>query len=253
MARPERKTVDYFPHFISDGKKMFFIESKYGNDGYAVWFKLLESLASTDDHFLDLSNPMDLMFMSAKCRVTDEALKNILNDLSTIGEIDKEMWNIGIVWSDKFVSSIEDAYRKRSSKLQTLLGLRQHLISIGRIISAETPVKGVRNTQRKEKETKVDKPAAAEKEIMKTAFDGFWNFYGKKSDKKKCFDKWMANVNLSNIDHVRSSLKIYIAATQKDIQFRKNPLTWLNGQCWLDYPIDAKFELGRINDSWEAN
>ncbi len=69
MARPERKTVDYFPHYISDGKKMFYIQQKYRNDGYATWFKVLESLALTDNHYLDLNTEMDLMFLSAKCMV----------------------------------------------------------------------------------------------------------------------------------------------------------------------------------------
>ena len=43
MARPERRNVDYFPHYLSEGKKMYLIEHKYGNDGYAVWFKVLET------------------------------------------------------------------------------------------------------------------------------------------------------------------------------------------------------------------
>ena len=41
MARPERNNVDYFPFLCKEGKAMFYIEQKYGNDGYATWIKLL--------------------------------------------------------------------------------------------------------------------------------------------------------------------------------------------------------------------
>jgi hypothetical protein len=134
---------------------MFLIEQKYGNDGYATWFKLLESLASTDNHFLDLSRPMDLMYMAAKCRVQDEVLKSILDDLSSIGEIDSELWRIGVVWSTKFVESIEDAYRKRNNKIQTYEDLRRSLEGNGRLKGAGNPEKGAGSTQSKVKESKV--------------------------------------------------------------------------------------------------
>jgi len=43
MARPRKQTVDYFPHDtdVSSGKTLTILQSKYGNDGYAFWFKLL--------------------------------------------------------------------------------------------------------------------------------------------------------------------------------------------------------------------
>jgi len=61
MARPERRNVDYFPHPVKHGKKMFFIENKYGNDGYSSWFKILEQLGDADDHYLDLEDQSQLM------------------------------------------------------------------------------------------------------------------------------------------------------------------------------------------------
>ena len=48
MARPERNNIDYFPFYCEDGKKMFFLEETYGNDGFAVFIKLLRELAKTD-------------------------------------------------------------------------------------------------------------------------------------------------------------------------------------------------------------
>ena len=127
MARPERNTVDYFPHFIGSGKKMFFIESKYGNDGYATWFKILEKLSVTENHFLNLNEEQDVLFLSSACRVDEKKLFDIISDLVRIGVLNKKCWDKKIVWSDCFIESIQDAYKRRSNKCITFEGLCLHL------------------------------------------------------------------------------------------------------------------------------
>lgn len=53
MARKNKFNLDYFPHIISSGKKISYIRKKYGNDGYATWFTILEELGLADFHYLD--------------------------------------------------------------------------------------------------------------------------------------------------------------------------------------------------------
>lgn len=116
MGRPSRNNVDYFPHLIGDGKKIFSIESKYKNDGYATWFKILERLATTDYHFLNLNDDGEVMYMSAKCCVSEDMLFSIINDLTRLGVFHKTMWENRIIWCPVFVESIQDAYERRSSR-----------------------------------------------------------------------------------------------------------------------------------------
>lgn len=149
MARPERKTVDYFPHYISDGKKMYYIQQKYGNDGYATWFKILESLAVTENHFLNLNSEMDIMFLSAKCLISKEKLICVLDDLSTLKEIDHFLWLNKIVYSDKFIESIQDAYIRRTNKCMTYDSLCKHLSSYCTTITLKDYEKKYINTQSK--------------------------------------------------------------------------------------------------------
>jgi hypothetical protein len=149
MARPERRNVDYFPHYLSEGKKMYLIEHKYGNDGYAVWFKVLETLATTDDHWLNLNDETNVMFMSAKCRVKEEVLFSILDDLSKLEEISSVLWKDKIVWSEKFVESIQDAYSRRNNKCMNLHSLCQHLLSLGIHKPSNCKLKGNNKPQSK--------------------------------------------------------------------------------------------------------
>jgi len=70
MTRPRKNTVDYFPHLCRHGETIFILEERYGNDGYAAWFKLLEKLADTDNHFIDLNNPATAEYLRSKIRIS---------------------------------------------------------------------------------------------------------------------------------------------------------------------------------------
>lgn len=131
MARPERNTVDYYPFFVGEGKKMFFIEKKYGNDGYATWLKIIDKLCITEYHFLNLNDEGELMFLAAKCNVDEDRLVSIINDIVKLGKFDRDMWLNKIIWCQSFVDSIQDAYGRRNNKCMTLDRLRKHLPSIG--------------------------------------------------------------------------------------------------------------------------
>jgi len=120
MARPQRNTVDYFPHIISDGKKIFFIESKYKNDGYATWFKILEKLGCAENHYLNLNEEEELLHLAAKCFISEELLLSIINDLVRIKVFDKNLWEKKIIWCDYFIENIQDAYKKRNNKCVTI-------------------------------------------------------------------------------------------------------------------------------------
>jgi hypothetical protein len=60
--------------------------------------------------------------------------------------------------------------------------------------------------------------------------------YGKSSDKKKCKDKFIL-LSDSEIDLIFETLPIYLLKTP-DVQYRKNPLTYINGKCWNDIDLN---------------
>lgn len=113
MARPKKQTVTYFPHYATSGKTLYILENTFGNDGYAFWFKLLELLASTDGHVLDINNTPDWKFLVAKTLVDEETAKKILDMLAELHAIDPELWKGKVIWCQNFVDNVEDVYKKR--------------------------------------------------------------------------------------------------------------------------------------------
>ena len=82
-----------------------------------------------------------------------------------------------------------------------------------------------------EKPTNVGKESAF-------SFDGFWDLYGKKVDRKKCESKW-ARLTEEQRRLAMNHVPRYIASSSgRELKYRKNPLTYLNGECWNDEIID---------------
>ena len=153
-GRPPKLTVDYFSHDCNHGKTIFVLESRYGNDGYAFWFKLLETLGSTEGHFYDCRNMPGREFLAAKTRLEWEMCSQILDLLASLDAIDKELWSIGVIWCDKFTARISAAYRKRSYKLPlkpTMESISGVLNSFQNEYPAETNGKGKERKDSKEK------------------------------------------------------------------------------------------------------
>jgi hypothetical protein len=132
MARPEKNTVEYFPFICAEGKKMYYLEETYGNDGFATFVKLLRELAKTEYHYLNLNEKTTQMFLASKCKVSKETLISIINDLVDLGKFNAVLWSENkIIWCQDFVDSIQDAYEKRKNKCITFDGLLHLLVSLG--------------------------------------------------------------------------------------------------------------------------
>ncbi len=164
MARPHKQTVDYFPHDTDagEGKTLTIIQSKYGNDGYAFWFKLLQLLGKAPGHFYDFNNPADWEFLLAKTHQNGtEKTKDLLDTLVVLGAIDAELYAHGIIWCQKFVDRVADAYNRTIEgpppRPDFLVSVEDKTVSVSRNnVSANTNQKNTTKIpQTKLKETKL--------------------------------------------------------------------------------------------------
>lgn len=162
MARPKKQTIDYFPHFVNSGKTMYVLESEFGNDGYAFWFKLLELLGQTDGHFYDYKNPTAKRFLLAKTHVCEEIANRILDMLADLDAIDPELWKEDqVIWSQNLVDNVADAYKRRICEFpQKPLSCKHKQQSSGVSVNINSHAQDVSvdiNPQSKPKERKVNK------------------------------------------------------------------------------------------------
>ena len=159
MARPQKQTVDYFPHDTdaSDRRTLTIIQNKFGNDGFALWFKLLQLLGKSNGHYYCFKDPGDWEFLLAKTHISDpEIARNILETLATLDAIDKKLFSEHqVIWSQGFVDRLKSVYVKRNEPLPIK---PDFTVSVGgnEVSVSENPVSDTDNPQSKVKESKVN-------------------------------------------------------------------------------------------------
>lgn len=116
MARPVKLTVNYFPHFTNHKRTLFVLQSKFGNDGYAAWFKTLELLCNSEGQMIDFNEPGTLEYAAAYCGVSEAVYLDILSTCSRLDAIDRKLWAVKVVWSDGLVDNLAPVYSKRSGE-----------------------------------------------------------------------------------------------------------------------------------------
>lgn len=139
MARPTQNTIDYFSHDCQHTKTMYILESRYKNDGYAFWFKLLETLGSTPNHFIDLGDDAAQEFMAAKANITWDYCEEILTLLAKIQAICPVLWEKKIVWCQNFTDRLATIYGKRGRELPSKPSFCDGKVTIPVVSVTETP------------------------------------------------------------------------------------------------------------------
>jgi hypothetical protein len=160
LARPKKIGVDYFPHDVtaSSSRTIFTLESKFGNDGYAFWFKLLEIIGSQENLYYDCRNPSNWLFLLAKTHVSEVSATEILETLSQVDAIDTDLWYQKVIWIQKFSERLSVVYGKRGTETP----LKPSFCD-GNPTSSDVSV--TESTQSKVKESKVKE--SKEKDIEK--------------------------------------------------------------------------------------
>lgn len=270
LSRPMKKGVDYFPHACTHGQTMFILEQRWGNDGYAFWFKLLELLGSTKGHVLDAENTATREFLAAKTRLSVEQCYEILNLLADLDAIDQELWKKHhVIWCQNFVDHLEPVYRKRKTETPTKPSFCDENSSIDDVSVTESTQSKVKES--KVKESKVNKIRVKEKELdtlsanasvglsvcdkliedppkkQKTQilsktqlerFNQFWYEYPKKKAKLAAMKAW---AKLKPDDELFEAIMLGLRRARASVEWKReggrfipHPATFLNQGRWED-------------------
>ena len=251
---------------------MFILEQRFGNDGYAFWFKMMELLSKEEGHYLDMNDPDTSLYMASFVRLSDDQLLEILSLCASLDIIDEELWEkVKIIWCPEWIDSVKPLYRKRQNNcperpthLLRDLKIAHDLTHEKSQNSDNNGVNDADNTEEdgetvrevkksRVKESKVEKSKVNKKEITKEkdeeivdsvevmvwpTMDDWWDLYDKKIDRKRCAPIW-EKYGQKMKELIMAQTEIYIANTL-DKKFRKNPLTYLNNEAWKNEIIREK-------------
>ena len=273
-GRPIKNTVEYFPHYVGFGKTIFILQNRFGNDGYAVWFKILELLSRSENHYFWVRNSTEREFLVAITGVTDDILEQILSLLAEVEAIDAELWSIKVIWCENLVKNLAPVYQKRNRKIPSKPDKNLFTDTKTGISGTETGISGTETTQSKveyskEKEKEKEKEISVSNESVPPE-KNFWTELNKFkiSEAKKGYDLIVTEPFNFEGQELANNIEAYgvdklIRAVPKYIAFiQENGLGWqwkgYNGFNMKCKDIIAKFpkkQPEKIDDNhflWKA-
>ena len=160
MARPQKEGLDYFPHDVdlSKNDEIGELEILYGNDGYAVYLKILERIYKKGDK-LGISAAETIQILSRNCNVSVDRLKEILDKAVKIGLFSSVEYKQGFLISDEITRRMKPVFDKREKM--------QKKYEKG-ISAAETPPETTIVKESKVKESREEKDICAPKAHVDT-------------------------------------------------------------------------------------
>lgn len=195
MARPEKKTVEYFPFVAKNGKTLFILEDKYGCKGTGFFTNVLRFLAETPDHHFSIHDETDRMMFFARTKCDEESGIDMLNIMAKTGKIHLELWvSCQAIASSDFIESIQDAYKNRKNQCITLKEVIQKYIPI-KLIEEETGFPREETTLSYEltvdsepinTQTRLEETRVKERKLEKGGNPSTWSV----EDLIKMFDAW---------------------------------------------------------------
>jgi len=233
VGRPFKQTADYFPHMAnaSEGKTLFIIQSRFQNDGYACWFKILELLASSEGHYFDYSKPSDWQFLLAKTGVSADTLREILELLADLEAIDQELYRHHILWVQKFVENLSILYRRRKIDFPSKPGVSADINGISADING---ISARRKPQSKVKYSILDTPPISPPNDKK-AYGEFKNVLLSDEEHQKLRDRFnhqttelierLSSYLASTGKRYKSHYATILSWTQRDDKERKSGKT----------------------------
>lgn len=214
-----KKDTYYFSHDYNarlDDKIKQLIR-KHSMLGYGCYWAIIEDLYNNANALR-----LDYDGIAFDLRITIEQAKSIIND-----------FDLFVIDGDQFGSmSVERRLNERnekSIKASQSANLRwQKSKQDANALPTQSDSNAIK--EKKGKEIK-------EKELL---FETFWNLYDKKVERKNCLNKFV-KLDLKVIEKIINVVPFYVKSTP-DLKYRKNPETWINGECWNDEIKDSTTE-----------
>jgi hypothetical protein len=263
------KEAYYFSHDSNarNDPKILALRSEYGVQGYGIYWVLVEMLREANDYKLPTKayiwNAIAMQVQSKD--FTKEHAKQFvdycINECDLFESDDKYFWSNSLInrmdKKNELSKKRSEAAKKRWQKddnsavydENSNANAMQNDANAKQKVNLQS-IKGKESKEKESKENKIKKDIKSTNVDYEAQFNEFWNLYGKKVGKKKCEDKFKKVLKDVSFDELMEGVKRYNAdlKARNSEQFKKDPLTFLNGAHWEDeYQSGPKVNYGTHN------
>jgi len=206
--------MKYFLHDSNsfNDEKITELYLEFGYEGLGLFYTILEKLALQE-------KPIKTIVLKHQLNVG----KKLEKCWTFMEEIDLISSNNGETFNKQLLNFSEKYQVKKEKNAKRIAEWRENQ----QVSEDVTRYEHVSNTP------KVNKSKVKESKVNNIEdFEYFWATYNKKIDRVKCEKIWN-KLSLDEIQKITSTVSQYVNANS-DLQYRKNPSTYLNGKCFND-------------------
>lgn len=215
------KDTFYFPHDndARNDDKILELRSCFWNEWYSLFFYTLETMSQSEDWGINRVAIGGLSLGYGVAKATLEQFYQKCIDLDLFFVENDKIFSHRMCIHKNARKALSDAWKSWAKKRWENRG-------------AIAPPIARKGKERKAEENIETNTPITEWDIQ---FEKFWDLYWKKVDRKKTETAFL-RLSQKDKDEIFLKLPVYIES-RPDIQYRKNPLTWLHGRNWEDETI----------------
>ena len=217
--------MKYFLHDSNsfNDEKITELYLEFGYEGLGLFYTILEKLAFQE-------KPIKTIVLKHQLNVG----KKLEKCWAFMEQIDLISTNNGETFNKQLLNFSEKYQIKKEKNSKRIAEWRENQSVSENVTRYESVGNTPKLNKSKVKESKVNRI---------DDFEIFWEGYGKKIDRSKCEKIWNKLTD-EEITKITMTFAKYVEANP-DIQFRKNPSTYLNGKCFNDeiiiYPKQQQY------------
>lgn len=236
-----KNNIDFYQHYATSDQhpkfKMLRVELGWAGEG--KFWALNNRIAQSENCFLDISKKYNKAAIASDLDFTmkefDEFISLLIKDCELLTEDPPGVITTGIVQEN--LQRVQG--NRESARMRKQRSLEKVLKGSGELL------KNSGDQNNKVKESKVKGKNTPPDNSL---FDNFWSVYQKPVNKKACLSKWN-KLSVKTQGIILEILPGYILSTP-DKKYRKNPLTYLNGESWDD-EIITESNSKEGDDRWD--
>lgn len=221
---------------------------KYGAVGYAIYFHCIELIASDlSETNITFCLEHDSEIIADNLKITGTADKS---GIQIVEEVMKYIIELklfeeknNLIYCYKLLKRLDSSMTSNSKFRKAILEAKENHDKV-MIESCKITIDQNRSDQIKIDQNRIDEIYEKEKQdaerfklLQMENFETFWSLYDKKVERSSCEKKWK-KINPDSYSLIFAHVEEYVKSTP-DKQFRKNPETYLNNQCWNDEIISS--------------
>ena len=122
-------TPEWVKLYLKNGKTFSYLRKHHPLIGIGFFTELLILLSNTPRHHINFEDEIDRDYLLDQVRCDEQTARELIEALVKTGKLDRELWEVGIVFMPDCLDALSEFYRRKDVKPPTTARLHADYLS----------------------------------------------------------------------------------------------------------------------------